>query len=222
MSRRGRNLVLATWLVGLAGLGTWVLSSGTSPGAAARDLVDAIEGSPWGPAVYVGAYLVRPLVLFPATVITVAGGFLFGAVAGTALVIVAGNASAMIAYAVGRWLRGGPGEGEGTGVPARMAARARERGFQTVALMRLLFLPFDLVSYACGALRVRPVAFLAATAIAGAPATVGFVLLGASLESFDGGVPRLDPWVLGFGVALIVAAIGLAEVLRRRERTRAA
>jgi uncharacterized membrane protein YdjX (TVP38/TMEM64 family) len=99
----------------------------------------------------------------------------------------------------------------------RWTRRLRDRSFETVIVMRLVFLPYDLVSYLAGAVRIHPVAFLAGTAIGSAPATVAFVLAGASLESFDGGVPEIDTPVLIASGVLLVVGIGVAEVLRRRE-----
>ena len=54
--------------------------------------------------------------------------------------------------------------------------------------MRLLFLPYDLVNYVCGALRITWSSFLLATALGSLPGTVSFVLLGASLERVDQGL----------------------------------
>lgn len=148
------------------------------------------------------------------------GGFLYGPALGLALVVLASNGSAMVAYGLARWLGDGLVTGPGAGGRlARWTSRMRERSFQTVIVMRLLYLPFDLVSYLAGAIRVRPLPFLAGTAIASAPASVAFVLFGASLESFEGGTPRLDVPVLVGSVLLLLAGLSVAELLRRREGT---
>ncbi len=129
----------------------------------------------------------------------------------------ASNGSAMVAYSVARWLGRGSLEAGGEDSRwSRHAQRMRARGFETVLVLRLLHLPFDLVSYLAGAARVHPASFLAATALGSAPTTVALVLFGASLESFDGGVPRVDPAVLIASGALLAAALGVSHVLRRR------
>jgi len=219
--RRHRLLAAGAWAVLLAGVVTWALVADVSPAEAATRLVDAIQGSAWGPVAFVAVYLVRPLIFFSAAVLTVAGGFLFGAVGGILLVILASNGSALVAYGLARWFgAGGAGDADGAGRLARWTRRLRDRSFETVIVMRLLYLPYDLVSYLAGAARIHPVAFLAGTAIGSAPATVAFVLAGASLESFDGGVPAIDTPVLVASGILLVAGIALAEILRRRERGR--
>lgn len=220
-SRRHRLVIAGAWVLLVGGLAAWGVARGVEPGEVAADFVDAVQGSAWGPIAYIVLYLLRPLVLFSATVLTLAGGFLFGPVAGIAIVVVAANGSAMVAYGIARWVRGGAPEAAGDGRIAAWTGRLRRRSFETVLTMRLLYLPFDLVSYAAGAARIHAGAFLAGTAAGSAPATVWMVLLGASLESFDGAVPRLDPYVLALSIVLLVAGLVVATVLRRREeRTR--
>lgn len=215
---RQRLAVAAAWLLLAGGVVAWAAARGLRPAEAATTLVDALKDSAWGPILFVAVYLVRPLVLFSAAILTVAGGFLYGPGLGLALVILAANGSAMVAYGLARWLGAGVlPEAAASGRLSRWAGRIRERSFQTVIVMRLLYLPYDLVSYLAGAIRVRPVAFLLGTAIGSAPATISFVLVGASLESFDGGVPSIDAPVLVASVLLLAAGLGGAEVLRRRE-----
>jgi uncharacterized membrane protein YdjX (TVP38/TMEM64 family) len=210
------------WIVVLAGVVAWALAEGVGPGEAATRLVDAIQGSAWAPAAFVAVYLLRPLIFFSAAALTVAGGFLFGPVAGIALVVLAANGSAMVAYGLARWFGTGiPVGGDAAGRLGRWTGRMRERSFESVMSMRLLMLPYDLVSYAAGAFRIHPGPFLLGTAVGSAPATVAFVLFGASLESFDGGVPSINAPVLAASGLLLVAGLALSQVMRRRERRRA-
>ena len=93
----------------------------------------------------------------------------------------------------------------------------RRHSFETVLVMRLLFLPFDAVNYLAGVLRLRWPPFLLATALGSLPGTVSFVLLGASLERVDEGIGGIDPAALIAGVAIFVVSLVLARLLRRRE-----
>lgn len=61
---------------------------------------------------------------------------------------------------------------------------------------------------------------MAGRAIGSAPATVAFVLFGASLESFDGGVPAIDTPGLVASLALLVGGLAWAPILRRRQAAR--
>lgn len=221
LGSRQRLVVAGAWIVLVAAGAAWAISQGLGPAEAARHLVGAIQGSSWGPVAFVAVYLARPLIFFSATVLTVAGGFLFGAVPGIALVVVASNGSAMVAYGLARWFRAGTlGDAEAGGRWPRHAERLRERSFETVIVMRLLHLPYDLVSYLAGAARIHPVAFISGTALGSAPSMIAFVLFGASLETFDGGIPAIDlPILIASGVFLVIG-LGVSQLLRRREGVR--
>ena len=72
-----------------------------------RRLVELTTSSaPPGPLVYLAFYAARPLVLSRASLLTLAAGFVFGAVLGTLLVVLGSNISASVAYVVGRYFGG--------------------------------------------------------------------------------------------------------------------
>ncbi|MEM8746698.1 MAG: VTT domain-containing protein [Actinomycetota bacterium] len=234
-----RGVVAAIWIGALIAWRQWQTSNDLSTTEAGQRFIDAIEGAWWGVAAFVGVYLVRPLVLFPASVITVMAGVLFGPWWGVAIVVVAANASAMVAYGVGRLLGRAPGEAgddstagdavtaadaattgadeemSSDSLAARWSNRLRENSFETVFIMRLIFLPYDLVNYLCGALRIRWAPFLLATALGSLPGTISFVLLGASLERIDQGLDGINPWAIVASVAIFVVSIVISRVVKR-------
>lgn len=213
-----RVIVLGVWAGVIAG---WLWHSRSSDDGVTeslQQLVDSLRGQWWAIPAYILAYLARPLLLFPASLLTVAGGILFGPTIGIAVVLVAANASAMVAYGVGRALSADPShERDATSLVARWSERLRARSFVTVLVMRFAFLPYDLVNYACGALRISAGAFLAATAIGSLPGTISFVLAGASLERVDRGVDGFDPKVFAISVVLFVVSIAVAKAFQQRE-----
>ena len=163
-------------------------------------------------------YAVRPLVLFPASLLTITGGLLFGPVFGVLATVIGANASAMVAYWLARSLGFERKEDPDTaGLLARWSTRMREESFVTIMIMRFAFLPFDLVNYAAGLLRIRPVAFLLATAIGSIPGTISFTLAGASIESIMTGPSGVDPTVLIASVVLFVLSIAISRIVKRRE-----
>ena len=218
--RRWARLVFASaaWVsLGVA----WIVyqrRGGLGPVDTAQELVDAARGNWWAIVAYLVISLLRPLVMFPATVVTVAAGLLFGPVVGVAVAAVSANASALIAHAVGRSFSRPDQAAEVTSRLGVWAARLRGNGFEAVLLMRLLFLPYDLVSYACGLLRVHRGEFLAANAIGTLPGTVAFVLIGASITRLDEGFGGIDPVTLSVSVVLVVASIVASRVIKRRQR----
>lgn len=221
-----RVIVVVLWLTVIVLWRRYQTSNGLSATDASQQFIDSVETAWWGVAAFFGVYLARPLVLFPASILTIVGGVLFGPVVGVVVVILAANCSAMIAYTVGRLLGRAPGNvvdavepGQDTSdsVVNRWAARMRDNSFETVLVMRFLFLPYDLVNYGAGALRVKWMPFLVATTLGSLPGTVSFVLLGASLDRVDQGLDGVDPRALLASVALFVASLAVARVVKQRQ-----
>lgn len=209
--------IVAVWVALVAG---WFLSlrgSGTSVGEAAQELVDRGRGAWWAFAAYLVVAVVRPLVLFPATLVTIAAGMLFGPWWGTLAAVIGANLSALAAYSVARSLRSATaGHADDERTVRAWVGRLRDNTFEAVLLMRLVFLPYDAVNYGCGLLRVERTPFLAATALGTLPGTVAFVLIGVSVERLDDGVRGVNGTVLLVSVAIVVVSIVAARLLRRR------
>ena len=68
-----------------------------------QQMLAFLQSGLWGPLIYVLLYAVRPLILFPATFLSVAGGFVFGPVLGVLYTIIASNISSTVAFFVGRF-----------------------------------------------------------------------------------------------------------------------
>ncbi len=213
-----RAIVITAWIAAVVGWLMYQRSTGLGTVDALQSFIDAVRGKWWALLVFVLVYAIRPLVLFPASLMTIAGGLLFGPVVGIGATVVGSNASAMVAYWMARTLGVERSEdAEAAGLLARWSTRMREESFETIMLMRFAFLPYDLVNYAAGLLRIRPVAFLLATAIGSIPGTVSFTLAGASIESLNGDSIGLDPLVLVSSAVLFIVSVGISRVIKRRE-----
>lgn len=185
-------------------------------------LAELMTSSLLGPLLYIILYALRPLLFFPATILTLMGGFLFGPI-GIIYTIIGSNTSAMVAYTVGRYFGGDVlSDDESAGTIQKYIERMRKDSFETVLIMRLIFLPYDLVNYAAGFLRINWKAFLAATAIGSVPGTISFVLLGASFGTLDellAGDIQVEPITLISSIVLIVVSIGISQYMKRREES---
>jgi uncharacterized membrane protein YdjX (TVP38/TMEM64 family) len=73
------------------------------------------------------------------------------------------------------------------------------------------------VSYLAGFLKTHYWAFILATALGSIPGTIAFVGFGASIETFDGTTPKLNPVTLGFSVAIFILSIALSRMFKKRE-----
>ncbi len=201
--------------------------NGLSSLEVAQKMLGFLKDGFWGPLIYIVLYAVRPLIIFPSTILTLAGGFVFGPVLGVLYTIIASNISSTIAFFVGRFF----GEdmlkddeetlkvSKTFRVLQGYARRMRENSFETVMIMRFIFLPYDAVSYLAGFLRIKYFPFILATALGSIPGTMAFIGFGASIETFDGALPKLNPVTLGFSVAIFVVSIALSRIFKKREGT---
>lgn len=208
---RHKYLILVLWAALLLGLWVHTSQQGRPPTLLLRDSLTALRGDPLAPLWLLAVYLVRPLLLLPVSLLTVATGAVFGAVWGTVYATLATLLSVVVAYSVGRRF--------GTALPdepgAGWSKRLRSYPFETVLLSRFLFVPGDLVNYVSGYLKINLPAFLGATLIGGTPGLLVGVLAGASLEpeatSFS-----LNPGYLLASAGLLLVSLGVSWWVRRR------
>ena len=212
--------VIAVLAVAILTWRNYQTSNGLTTTQTGQRFIDEVDAAWWGIFAYIGVYLARPLVLFPASVLTVMGGLLFGPWVGVIVVVVAANLSAMLSFGIGRVLGRRPGasddDHDDDSFVQRWSRRLRDNSFETVFVMRLIFVPYDLVNYLCGALRIRWSPFLAATALGSLPGTISFVLLGASLDRIDMGFDGIKPAAIVASVAIFVVSIIISRVATRR------
>ena len=183
-----------------------------------QNLLDFLTQGFWGPLIYILLYAIRPLILFPSTILTLAGGFVFGPVLGVLYTMIASNISSTIAFFVGRFFGEGMLKDDGSdGLIQRYARRMREHSFETVMIMRFIFLPYDAVSYLAGFLRIKFWPFILATALGSIPGTIAFIGFGASIESFNGTLPKLNPVTFGVSVVIFIISIALSRIFKKQE-----
>lgn len=229
LNRHGAKVAAAAlWLLLIGSYGWYYRANGLTTETALTQIVMLLS-SPWGPLLYLLLYMLRPLLFFSATVLTVLSGAIFGA--GSLLnlslailyTIIASNASATIAYMVGRFFGQGllPAEPTGNnGWVQRYTERMRQNSFETVLVMRFLFLPYDLVNYLAGILRIDWRAFILATILGSIPGTIAFVSFGASIDIKEiamGKTPAFNPWVLAFGGIIFATSLLISRFFKRRE-----
>lgn len=219
LQKHGQKLPALLFWLGLVVVYNWYANvNGLSSLEVVQRVLGFMTDSLWGPLIYILLYAIRPLILFPSTILTLAGGFVFGPILGVLYTIIASNISSTIAFYVGRYFGEGLFKDDGSdGLLQRYARRMRENSFETVMTMRFIFLPYDAVSYLAGFLRIKFIPFILATALGSIPGTIAFVGFGASVESFDGGIPSLNPVTLGVSVAIFIVSIALSRLFKKKE-----
>jgi len=189
----------------------------------AIDILEFLTGSPYGPALYILVYALRPVLLFPATLLTLISGALFGFWGGALYTILGENLSASVAYGLGRVLGKDMFPTEGIGLISQWKKRLHDNAFITLLILRFSFLPFDLINYMSGILHVRYWQYVTATAIGIMPGLLAFVSFGASVENFstlDLSQFKISAEMLLLGASFLTIGILLTLYFRKRDRSK--
>jgi len=182
------------------------------------DLLTFFTDTIYGPLAYMILYAIRPLIFFPATLLTALSGALFGFWWGILYTVIGENASANFAYWIGRFF-GKDLRLEDSFIGNWVTALCK-RPFEAVLFMRLFYVPFDLTNYGSGILRVKWIPYFLATVIGIMPGLTTFVALGAALDieefqenglSFD----VFDPAFLILSVVIFITSVVGSKFLRR-------
>jgi pyruvate/2-oxoglutarate dehydrogenase complex dihydrolipoamide dehydrogenase (E3) component/uncharacterized membrane protein YdjX (TVP38/TMEM64 family) len=175
----------------------------------------------WGPVLYMGLYAIRPVILFPATIMTALSGALFGFWWGVLYTIIGENMSANFAYSIGRFF--GKGIKLENSIIGGWVEALRNKPFESVLFMRLFYFPFDLTNYGSGILKIKWSSYFTATLIGILPGMTTFVALGAAIDleefqktgiTFD----AFDPRFLALSVVIFIASILLSKYLKKHKK----
>ena len=216
---KSKIIALVAWALLLIGYWWYTSANGLTPMQTMQALVNFVSESPYGFPLYVLVYMIRPIFLSPATLVTMTATYLYGPVQGIAYALVASNLSSMIAYFIGKFFGGGFLQNiNEKNIVGKYAARLRADGFQTTLILRFLFLPYDLVSYFSGFLHIDLGWFMLATILGSIPGTISFGMLGTSIKGdFAAQSVKLDPLSLVISAAMFAVSIGLYRIVRKRE-----
>lgn len=196
-------------LVAIIGVTLW---QGKSVDAEA--ITQRIEDfGPFAWLVFMLLYAVGTVFFFPGSVLTLAGGALFGPVLGTFLNLTSATIGAALAFLVARYLASEWVEEKTGGRLKQLKAGVEKEGWRFVAFVRLVPLfPFNLLNYALGLTRIRFSHYLLATYICMLPGAIAYTYLGyAGREAIGGGEEIIQKALLA--LALLAAVAFLPRII---------
>jgi uncharacterized membrane protein YdjX (TVP38/TMEM64 family) len=164
---------------------------------------------------YLAVYAAAVALSVPgAIILTVTGGFLFGSLAGTALVVIGATTGATLLFLIAKTALGDSLRRRAGGLVTKLEAGFRENALSYLLVLRLVPLfPFWLVNLAAAVLGVPLATYVLGTAVGIIPGSYVFATVGAGLGSvFDqGGEPSLagvlTPQVLTALIGLAVLSL---------------
>ena len=179
-----------------------------------RDQFDAAALEQWvrdaglaGPLVFMLVYAIGTVFFLPGSVLTLAGGALFGPVLGTFYNLTGATAGAVLAFLVARYLASDWVEQKTAGRLKQLKQGVEGEGWRFVAFVRLVPLfPFNLLNYALGLTRIRLSHYLIATYLFMLPGAIAYTYLGyAGREAIAGGEGLIKKTLLALALLAIVA-----------------
>ena len=193
----GRIGLAAAVLAVLVGLGFLLAFTEMGRTLDPKVLAGQIRGlGDWGHAATIGLMVLHCFVPFPAEILALCAGAVYGTLWGTVLIWVGAMIGASLSFALSRWL-GQPFVNAvlGPASRARLDGWTAEQGAVTLLIARFIpVIAFNLINYAAGLTRVRWGTFLWTTGLGILPLTVLMVAMGASMMHLTW------PWLLGLSV----------------------
>ncbi|MEO5351925.1 MAG: VTT domain-containing protein [Magnetococcus sp. XQGC-1] len=154
-----------------------------------------------GMVIFVLLYILATVLFLPGSVLTLAGGALFGPWLGGLLSLAGATLGAGIAFLLARHLAGEWVARRAAGMLARLLEGVEREGWRFVAFVRLVpVFPFNLLNYALGLTRIRFTHYLLASLLCMAPGGLAYAWLGhAGKEAVSGSAEAVHAglWAMG-------------------------
>jgi len=199
----------------MARLTLFVLLAGTiSLAIVYRDRFDAAalqawvqDAGAWAPLLFMLIYAVAAVLFLPGSVLTLAGGALFGPLLGTVYNLTGATLGATLAFLVARYLASDWVAARSGGRLKQLINGVEAEGWRFVAFVRLVPLfPFNLLNYALGLTRIRFSHYLLATCVCMLPGAIAYTYLGyAGREAVGGGEGLIQKALLALALLAVVA-----------------
>jgi len=220
--RAGALLKLALLAVIL--VGGYVAAARTPLGAyltreGIGEAIELLRGNPWAPLIFVATYATATALAVPGTILTLAGGALFGFYWGTLFNFLAANIGANAAFVLSRTL-GGDGVrrlmGDDSAALRKLDRVVGKHGFRGLLTLRLIpLVPFNALNFGSGLVALKWRTYAVATLIGILPGTAVYTFFAHSLlqGSLEASRDALLGVLLAGGLLLLLSF--LPAILKR-------
>jgi uncharacterized membrane protein YdjX (TVP38/TMEM64 family) len=181
-----------------------------------RDQFDATALEQWvqnagaaGPLLFMLIYILATVLFLPGSVLTLAGGALFGPVFGTFYNLTGATIGATLAFLIARYLASEWVEQKTGGRLKQLKEGIESEGWRFVAFVRLVPLfPFNLLNYALGLTRIKLWHYVIASYICMLPGAIAYTYLGyAGREAIAGSEGLIQKGLIALALLASVAFI---------------
>ena len=183
------------------------------------DGIEWLRGSAWAPVIFIGIYATATALAVPGTILTLAGGAVFGFWWGTLYNSIAANIGANAAFLVARSLGGDAVRrliGKDSKVLNRLDDIVERHGFRGLLTLRLIpIAPFNALNFGSGLMALKWRTYATATVIGILPGTAIYTFFADALLQGSQEASR-DAWlnVLLAGLLLVLLSF-LPTILKK-------
>ena len=147
--------------------------------------IDWLRGNPWAPVIFVGIYATATALAVPGTILTLAGGAVFGFFWGTLYNFIAANIGANAAFIIARSLGGDAVRrliGKDSKVLNKLDGIVQRHGFRGLLTLRLIpLVPFNALNFGSGLMRLKWRDYAIATLVGILPGTAIYTFFADAL-----------------------------------------
>jgi len=205
-----------------------VLAIGITLAVVYRDQIDSSALEQWvqdagaaGPVVFMLVYALATVFFLPGSVLTLAGGALFGPLWGTLYNLTGATLGAIMAFLVARYLASDWVANKTGGRVKQLITGVETEGWRFVAFVRLVPLfPFNLLNYALGLTRIGLWPYVIATYMFMLPGAFAYTYLGyAGREAVAGDMGLVQLIQMGsIALALLASVAFIPRIIGRLRR----
>lgn len=173
-----------------------------------------------GPLLFMTVYAIATVFFVPGTILTLAGGVLFGPMAGVFYNLTGATIGAALAFLIARYLASDWATRKADGWLKQLIQGVGKEGWRFVAFTRLVPLfPFILLNYALGLTRIKILPYILASYVFMLPGAIAYTYLGyAGREIAQGGEDTIQKIMLALG--LVAAVVFLPQFIKRWRRNK--
>lgn len=169
----------------------------------------------WGATVYIIFYLLRPLILFPAAILSASAGVIWG-LKGLIYLLIAANISAMLEFFIARYFAREAVEKLIRGKISNLDEKIERHGFLTVLLVRLIpNVAWDIQNLGLGITKVKFRDYFFATLIGIIPGSFALVYFGASIINVLTNPKNF--WMIIIAVLIFAGIYILQKYLKKKD-----
>lgn len=167
------------------------------------------------PVIFILVYALATVLFLPGSVLTLAGGALFGPVLGTLYSLSGATLGASLAFLLSRYLVADWARKKSRGKLEQLITGVEKEGWKFIAFVRLVPLfPFNLLNYALGLTRIPLLQYALASFVFMLPGGAAYTYLGyLGREAAGGGESLVQKMIIG--IALLAMAFFLPGFIKR-------